>query len=78
MEFRKAFILKGALITPRLLYIGSVLFGISCVWERGRAERKQIALAMMFFPTILLGILLWPGSYRRMTELMKAAYYFPE
>jgi len=70
--------LKGALITPWLLYIGSVLFGISCVWERGRTERKQIALAMMFFATILLGILVWPNSYKWMADLMKAAYYFPE
>ena len=78
MEFLKAFMLKGVRITPWLLYIGSVLFGISCVWERGRKERKQIALAMMFFATVLLGILVWPNSYKGMAELMKATYYFPE
>ena len=76
MEFLKMFMLKGALITPWLLYIGSVLFGVSCIWEKGRIERKQIALAMMFFATVILGILILPGSYRGMAELMKATYYF--
>jgi hypothetical protein len=78
VEFLKAFMLKGALITPRLLYIGSVLFGVSCVWEPGLKERKQIALAMMFLATVLLGILMWSDSYRGMAELMRATYYFPE
>ena len=78
MEFLKTFMLKGALLTPWLLYICSVLFGISCIWEKGRIERKQIALAMMFFATVILGILVWPNSYKWMAELIKAAYYFPE
>jgi len=78
VEFLKMFMLRGALITPWLLYIGSVLFGNSCIWERGRTERKQIALAMMLFATIILGILVWPNSYRRMAELTKATYYFPK
>jgi hypothetical protein len=57
MEFLKAFKLKEALITPWLLYLGSVLFETNCMWEKWRAERKQIALAMMFFATVFLGIL---------------------
>lgn len=75
MEFLKMFMLKGALITPWLLYIGSVLFGVSCIWEKGRTERKQIALAMMFFATVLMGLLVLPGSYDSMADLMRATYY---
>jgi len=78
MEFLKAFMLKGALITPWLLYIGSVLFGISSIWGRGRRERKQIAIAMLLFGTVILAILVWPNSYRAMSELMEATYYLPE
>ena len=78
MEFLKAFMLKGALLTPWLLYIGSVLFGISCIWEKGRKERKQIAIAMLLFGTVLMAILVWPDNYQAMARLMEAAYYFSE
>lgn len=77
MEFLKTFMLKYALITPWLLYIGSVLFGVSSIWGRGRRERKQIAIAMLLFGTVILGILVWPDNYRAMARLMEATYYFP-
>jgi hypothetical protein len=53
-------------------------FGARCVEERGRVERKQIAPAMMFFATVILGTPVWTKSYREMAELMRATCCFPE
>lgn len=77
MEFLKTFMLKYALITPWFMYLGSVLLTISTIWGRGRRERKQIAIAMLLFGTVILAILVWPDNYRAMARLMEATYYFP-
>ena len=77
MEFLKMFMLKYALITPWLLYIGSVVCGFTCIWERGRKERGRISIAMLLFGTVILAILVWPDNYRAMARLYEATYYFP-
>ncbi|GAI80811.1 unnamed protein product, partial [marine sediment metagenome] len=56
MEFLKLFMLKYALQTPWWLYIGAFILTISCVWERGRKERKQIAIVMFFVGTVIMAI----------------------
>lgn len=78
MEFLKTFMLKGGPMTPWCLYIGSLLFGISSIWEKGRKERTKIAIAMLFFGTVIMAILVWPDNYKAMARLLEAAYYFPE
>ena len=76
MEFLKLFMLKYALQTPWWLYIGAFFLTISCIWERGRKERKQVAIVMFFIGTIILAILVWPDNYRAMAKLMETIYYF--
>ena len=78
MEFLKLFMLKWALLTPWFLYIGSVFFGISCIWEKGSDARKRIAIAMLLFGTVIMAILIWPDNYKAMAKLMEATYYFPK
>lgn len=78
MEFLKLFMLKYALQTPWWLYIGAFILTISCVWERGRQARKQIAIVMFFVGTVILAILVWPDNYKAMAKLIEATYYFPK
>ena len=78
MEFLKLFMLKYALQTPWWLYIGAFLLTISCIWERGRKERKQIAIVMFFVGTVIMAILVWPDNYKAMSKLVEATYYYPE
>ena len=76
-DFIIRFMLRWALITPWCLYFVGTVFGITCIWERGRKERAVISIMIFFFATIILGILVLPGSYRIVTDMMRAAYYFP-
>ena len=77
MEFLKMFMLKYALQTPWWLYLGGFFLTISCIWEKGRKERKQIAMVMFFVATVILAILVWPNNYDSMARLYEATYYFP-
>ena len=77
MEFLEMFMLKYALITPWFLYLGSTVFGLTCIWKRGRKERCRVAIAMLLFGTVILAILVWPDNYDAMARLYEATYYFP-
>lgn len=78
MNFLSQFMIKWALITPWFLYIIGILFGISCLWQKGRSDRKVISIAIFFFATVIMVVLVWLDNYRAMSELIKATYYFPE
>lgn len=66
------------MLTPWILYFLAAVFGGTCGWEKGRKERFIISIVLFFFGTAVLGILVWPGSYEAIADVIKANYYFPK
>ena len=79
MDFVLVFrLLPWLILTPWFLYCVATGLGISTVWEKGRKERTIISLAVFFFATVILIVLIWPESYRAIADMIRADYYFPE
>lgn len=66
------------MLTPWVLYFTGAVLGATFFWEKGRRERFIISMCFIFVATLILSIIIWPGSIRAMAELIKSNYYFPE